>query len=142
VALLVATALPDFADFVLHVRICRVPCEQYTHAFPAVLLLAVAMAALAWVLWHSRVTALLTGAMVLMHPVADLVTGRKPFWLGGPPVGLFLYRFPEADFAMESVLIILAWALLRRSQGAPRWAVHPMTLCALVMAQAAYDFLQ
>lgn len=142
VALLVATVLPDLADFVLRARICRVPCEEYTHAFPAVLLLAVAMAALAWVLWHSRVTALLTGAMVLMHDAADFVTGHKPFWLGGPPVGLDLYRLPAVDFALESAMMTLAWVMLRRSPGASRWAVHPVTLVALVTVQAVFDIWQ
>jgi len=143
VALVVAAMLPDLADFVLPKgRECRTPCEMYTHAFPAVLVLTVAMAALAWGIWHRRVTALLAGAMVLLHVVFDFATGFKPFWFGGPSEGFNLYRFQAVDFAIESAMMTLAWVILRRSPSAPRWAVHPVTLGVLVTIQAAFDIWQ
>ena len=142
-ALVVAAILPDLADFVLpQGRQCRTQCEMYTHAFPAVLVLTVAMAALAWGIWHRRVTALLAGAMVLLHVVFDFATGFKPFWFGGPSEGFNLYRFQAVDFAIESAMMTLAWVILRRSPSAPRWAVHPVTLGVLVTIQAAFDIWQ
>ena len=140
VALLVATMLPDFADFVLpQGNQCRTSCELYTHAVPAVLALALLMSVLAWQIWHRRITAGLAGALVVVHVGCDLLTGDKPFWLGGPPTGLGLYRFPAADFVVEATLGIIAWLVLRRSAEAPRWAAHPVTLLLLFALQAAFD---
>ncbi|CAN5914972.1 hypothetical protein BH11GEM1_BH11GEM1_00420 [soil metagenome] len=143
VALLVATILPDLADFVLpQGNQCRTSCELYTHAVPAVLVLAVLMSALAWEIWHRKVTAVLAGGLVVLHVACDLLTGFKPFWLGGPPTGLGLYRFQLADFALEATMSALGWLVLRRSAEAPRWAVHPVTLLALLTMQAAFDLWQ
>ena len=143
VALLVATILPDLADFVLpQGNQCRTSCELYTHAVPAVLVLAALMSALAWEIWHRRITALLAGGLVVLHVACDLLTGFKPFWLGGPPTGLGLYRYQGADFVVEAVMSIIGWVVLRRSAEAPRWAVHPLTLVALLAIQAAFDLWQ
>ena len=139
-ALLVATMLPDLADFVLpHGNQCRTSCELYTHAIPAVLVLAGLMSALAWEIWHRRTTAVLAGGLVVLHVACDLLTGFKPFWLGGPPTGLALYRYQGADFAMEALMVVVAWVVLRRSDAPPRWAVHPLTLVTLLLAQASFD---
>ncbi len=141
VALLVATALPDLADFVLpQGDRCRAACVMYTHAFPAVLVLAAAMAALSWGIWHRRITALLAGALVVVHVLCDFFTGFKPFWAGGQPTGLDLYRFAYADFGVECALMTAGWLLLRRSPNAPRWAVHPLTLVMLWVLQGIFDF--
>ena len=143
VALLVASILPDLADFVLpQGNQCRTSCELYTHAVPAVLVLGALMSALAWEIWHRRVTAVLAGGLVVLHVACDLLTGFKPFWLGGPPTGLELYRFPVADFALEATLSTVGWLVLRRSAQAPRWAVHPVTLLVLLTIQAAFDLWQ
>ena len=140
VALLVAAILPDLADFVLpQGNQCRTACGMYTHAFPAVLVLAAAMTALAWGIWHRRATASLAGAMVLMHVAFDFVTGNKPFWLGGPATGLSLFRFPALDFALEATMMTIAWVILRRSPNAPRWAIHPVTLGVLIVTQAVFN---
>ncbi|MBC7673628.1 MAG: hypothetical protein H7247_14510 [Polaromonas sp.] len=143
VALLVATILPDLADFVLPQGTqCRTSCELYTHAVPAVLVLAALMSALAWEIWHRRITALLAGGLVVLHVACDFLTGFKPFWLGGPPTGLALYRYQGADFAVEAAMSTIGWVVLRRSAEAPRWAVHPVMLMALLAIQAAFDFWQ
>ena len=56
-ALVVASLVPDLADFILpQGDQCRTSCELYTHAFPAVLVLAAAMAGIAWGVWHRRIT--------------------------------------------------------------------------------------
>ena len=140
VALVVATMLPDLADFVLpQGNQCRTTCGMYTHAFPAVVVLAAAMSALAWGVWHRRITAMLAGAMVILHVVSDFATGYKPFWLGGPPTGLSLYRFGTADFFVESAMMTVGFLILRRSPKPPRVATHPLTLVFLVAAQGAFD---
>ena len=143
VALLVATILPDLADFVLpQGNQCRSSCELYTHAVPAVLVLAALMSALVWEIWHRRVTAVLAGALVVLHVACDFLTGFKPFWLGGPPTGLGLYRFPVADFGLEATMSAVGWLVLRRSAEAPRWAAHPVMLLTLLTVQAVFDLWQ
>lgn len=140
VALLVASILPDLADFVLpQGNQCRTSCGLYTHAVPAILVLAIAASALAWAIWHRRATALLVGALVCVHALFDLTTGFKPFWFGGPPVGLGLYRFEWLDFAVETAMVMTGWFVLRRSKDAPRLAITYPALFALIALQAAFD---
>ena len=132
--------LPDFADFILpQGNQCRTACGMYTHAFPAVLVLAAAMSTLTWAIWHRRITTWLAGLLVVTHVAFDFATGYKPFWLGGPQTGLSLYRFGLADFVIESIMMTLGWFLLRRSPNAPWWAVHPVTLALLIAAQGTFD---
>ena len=140
VALLLASVLPDLADFVLpQGNKCRTSCGLFTHAFPAFLVLAAAAATLAWFIWHRRATALLVGAMVILHIVFDFWTGDKPLWFGGPPVGLTMYRYQAADFVLESAMVVAGWLVLRRSPGAPRLAVKYTTLFLLIFAQGTFD---
>jgi len=140
VPLLLASIVPDLADFVLpQGDQCRTACGLYTHAFPAVIVLAVAVAWLAWQIWHRQTTALLSGAMVLLHVAGDLITGDKPFWPGGMNLGFGLYRVQAADFVLETALVIAGWYLLRRTANAPKFAVHPATLATLIAAQAGFD---
>lgn len=140
VALLVASILPDLADFVLpQGNQCRVQCGLYTHAFPAILVLAAAASGLAWAIWHRRETALLVAVLVILHVLFDLLTGFKPFWPGGPPVGLAWYRFHKLDFVVESAMVIAGWIVLRRTKGAPRLAITYPALLTLIALQAAFD---
>jgi hypothetical protein len=139
-ALVVASLVPDLADFVLPKGDqCRTTCELYTHAFPAVLVLAAAMAAMAWGIWHRRITTELAGALVVVHVLCDTLTGYKKFWVGGPDMGLSLYDHEGADFVLEASIMTAAWVLLRRTPNAPRWATHPMSLVVLLLAQATFD---
>lgn len=139
-ALLVASIIPDLADFALpQGDECRTSCELYTHAMPAVFVLAGAAAVLAWQIFHRRSTAFLVAGLVVLHVAMDLVTGFKPYWPGGPPLGLKLYDFPRADFALELVLVVAGWVTLRRSADPPRAAVHPVTLALLITVQAGMD---
>jgi hypothetical protein len=140
VALLVASILPDLADFVLpQGNQCRISCGLYTHAFPAILVLALLASGLAWAIWHRRATALLVGALVCTHALFDLTTGFKPFWLGGPAIGLGLYRFQLLDFVVESMLVIVGWVMLRRSKDAPRLAITYTALITMLALQGAFD---
>lgn len=139
--LLVATLIPDLADFALpQGDRCRTACALYTHAVPAVFVLAAAAAVLSWYVFHRRATTNLVAALVLAHVASDLVTGYKPYWPGGPKLGLQLYAHPVTDFAVEAALMTVAWAVLRRTPDAPRAAVHPVTLMLLLTVQAAYGY--
>ena len=138
--LLVATIVPDLADFALpQGDKCRTSCELYTHAMPAVFVLAIAAAFLTWEIYHRRVTSYLVAALVVVHVAMDLVTGSKPYWPGGPNLGMHLYNRPLADFALEASLVVLAWITLRRTKDAPRAAVHPAALLVLLTLQAGMD---
>jgi hypothetical protein len=138
--LLVASIIPDLADFALpQGDQCRTSCELYTHAMPAVFVLAAAAGVLAWEIYHRRATTNLVIGLVLLHVVMDLVTGFKPYWPGGPNLGLHLYTRPPADFALEAVLVVIGWIVLRRTPSAPRAAVHPAARVVLLAAQAGMD---
>src|SRR4051794_34635895 len=140
VALLVATMLPDLADFALpQGDRCRGNCGLYTHAFPAFLVLAATAAAFAWFIWHRRAAAILAALLVLSHIALDLLTGYKQFWIGGPETGAVLYHHPLVDFAIETTMMIVAWMILRRTARAPRHAVRVVTLVLLIGVQAAFD---
>jgi hypothetical protein len=71
--------------------------------------------------------------------MCDTLTGYKKFWVGGPDMGLSLYDHEIVDFTVETTLMVIAWALLRRTPNAPRWATHPLTLIVLVLLQGAFD---
>lgn len=138
--LLVASIIPDLADFALpQGNQCRTTCGMYTHAVPAVFLLAAAAALLAWEIYHRRATSMLVAGLVLLHVVMDLVTGHKPYWPGGPPLGLSLYSHPVADWSLEVLLATIGWATLRRSPAPPRAAVHAATLVGLIGLQTGMD---
>lgn len=140
VPLLVASIIPDLADFVLpQGDQCRTACVMYTHAMPAVFVLAAGAAFLAWEIFHRRSTAFLVAGLVVLHVAMDLVTGHKAYWPGGPELGLALYDRQLADFALESGLMVFAWATLRRTPDAPRAAVHPAALVLLLALQGGMD---
>lgn len=138
--LLVASVIPDLADFALpQGDQCRTSCELYTHAMPAVFVLAAAAAVLAWEIYHRRVTSNLVAALVVLHVAMDLITGSKPYWPGGPNLGAHLYTRPVLDFALEAVLVVVGWTALRRADDPPRAAVHPAALVLLLALQAGMD---
>jgi hypothetical protein len=140
VALLVASILPDLADFVLpQGNQCRTACGMYTHAFPAFLVLGAAASALAWFIWHRRATAVLVFVMVVLHVALDFFTGHKPFWYGGPPMGLSLFDHHVLDFAIEAAMGTAGWWLLRRTAAPPRLAISVAALAVLLALQAGFD---
>ena len=138
--LLVASIIPDLADFALpQGDQCRTSCELYTHAMPAVFILAAAAGVLSWEIYHRRATTNLVVALVLLHVAMDLLTGFKPYWPGGPSLGLSLYHRPAVDFALEASLAVTGWVILRRTPGAPRAAVHWLALLGLLGLQGGMD---
>jgi hypothetical protein len=108
------------------------------HSLPlvAVGVLATALVAGLLAMRHgSRVerAALLGGAAYASHWPADLFTGLKPTWPGGPIVGLEWYAFPGRDLALETVVVVVGWWLWRRSlprrgEAGLEWALLGMLL--------------
>lgn len=137
VLLLAATMLPDL------LRLALMPLglgfqrlNLYSHALPWSIGLAVGAGAVVWAVWRDRVSALVIGSVVLSHVVLDLISGRKPLWMGGP-AGLDLQRFQQLEFAIEGLLLFLGWRMLRRR--APQLAItRRVVLAALLAGHAVY----
>ena len=114
VAVLAAQA-PDWVEVICAGLGARASAQLWSHAFPFVLLGAAAAAILVRLRTRSPGAALATFAVYLSHPLADLVTGYKPLWLGGPPLGLWFIDRPVSDFVVQSSLCVLGWLVYRRS---------------------------
>jgi zinc transporter ZupT len=137
--LLPASIAPDLLDIAYAVVGFCSPVGLYSHSVPAVALLGLAVAGAAYMATGSRSTALAAGALVYLHLPADLITGYKYFWPGGPLIGLDLYRRPVLDFVLETPIALGGWWLLRRGARAPRWATAATAAGALVLVQAVFD---
>ena len=74
----------------------------------------------------------------LSHWPADFLTGIKPTWPGGPDVGLNLYSSPGFDLAMESVLVVIAWTLYRRTVNPKRIGRSVLVPVLLIAAQCLF----
>src|SRR5688500_10813 len=110
-----------------------------THSIVAVLVGA-ALAGLVYAAFR-RPGARLIAVAWLLHWPADLLTGRKPMYLGEPLVGLDLYNLPLADFVLESAVVAIGSAMYARRL-APRAAqrrVVVMLGAALILLQGAAD---
>lgn len=137
--LLGAAMAPDVVDALFVVaRQCN-PHGLYSHTIPAAALLAVVVGALAYYFTDQRATGVLCAVLVLAHLPPDFITGRKLFWPGAELMGLRLYDYPVADFALEAALVIFGWWLLRRKPWAPRWATARATLVYLLVFQVAVE---
>lgn len=108
----------------------------YSHAFPWSVALAAGAGAVVWAIWRDRVWALVIAAVVLSHIALDVISGRKPLWIGGP-TGLDLQRFQQLEFAIEGLLLFVGWRTLRRR--APHRAItRRVVLAALLAGHAVY----
>ncbi len=137
--LIVAAMAPDIADFGLAaLGICN-PDGGYTHSLAAVAATALALGAAAF--WRSgrRRTALVIGALVVSHLLADYLTGTKALWVGGPVFGLNLYRWPVVDLALEAAVVSAGWWAGRRWGQLPRWAGSRLVLATLLSFQFVID---
>ena len=131
----------DWVEFVAYSRTPDVPRELYSHAFPFVVIGAGAAALAVWLWKRSARAGAIAMALYLSHPLMDYVTGFKPLWLGGPPVGLgFIYR-PMADFVTQGLVCAVGVAIycqsLPRARRRQIAAVAPLAL--LLALQAASD---
>jgi hypothetical protein len=137
--LLGASMAPDVVDALFVVaRICN-PYGLYSHTLPAAALIAAGTGAIAWLASDRRVTGVLAAMLVLAHLPPDYLTGRKLFWPGGELLGLRLYEYPLADFAVEALIVIVGWWLVRSRRPAPRWATGWPALLALLLVQGGLD---
>lgn len=138
-ALLIAAFFPDIIDFVtaaLHI------CGQnglYSHSLPAIAIESVVLGAGAAIWRRSPAAGAMAVAMVVLHLAADYITGQKVLWAGGPVVGLNLYGYPAADFAVESVVTFIGWRMLRASPAREPWSAAARLLVLVLAAQAAMD---
>ena len=105
----------DWVELVVHQITPRSMPDVYSHAFPFVLMPAILIAAAVWAWKRSLAAATATLAVYLSHPIADLATGVKPLWLGGPQIGLGLIHEPLADLAVQSVLCAACALIYSRS---------------------------
>lgn len=137
--LLGASIAPDVVDALFVIaRSCN-PYGLYSHTLPAAALIAAVAGAIAYFATDRRATGVLCAAMVLAHLPLDYITGRKLFWPGGELLGLRLYEYPLADFALESLIVLGGWWLVRSRRAAPRWATGWLALVALLLVQGALD---
>ncbi|MFL5617061.1 MAG: hypothetical protein ACJ79A_01550 [Gemmatimonadaceae bacterium] len=141
IALLVLAAFgPDWLELLsMMLPIKREATAVLTHSIAAVLIgggLAAALYAAA-----RRPGAGTIFLAWLLHWPADLLTGRKPLLFGEPSIGLGLYSFPAADFALESVVVVIGCALYARAFP-PRGELRRVIVilgAALITVQAAVD---
>lgn len=138
-----AAQAPDWVELIFGARGTRASAELWSHAFPFVLVGAGAAAIFVRLWTRSSSLALVTFAVYLSHPLADLVTGYKPLWLGGPPVGLQFIDRPVPDFLVRGSLCIAGWLLYRRSlpPHVRRRVIAAAPLVTLLVVQAASDFV-
>ena len=137
--LLVASFVPDVLDVAFAVGgVCN-RYGLYSHSLPAIAVVALLLAVLAYLATRSAGVAAVVGAVALLHVPADYLTGEKIAWPHGPLLGLFLYRWPLADFLVEVPFIVAGWWLVRRAGAAPRWMTARSALLVLLATQAALD---
>lgn len=138
-AIAVAALVPDLVDFATAVlRIC-VEKGLYSHSLPAIAVEVVVLGG-ATALWRrSPAAGAVVAAMIVLHLVADFITGEKLLWAGGPVIGLNLYDYPIADFVLEAVVTYTGWRMLRSSPMRDVRAAAPVALVLLLAGQAALD---
>jgi LexA-binding, inner membrane-associated putative hydrolase len=138
-ALAIAAVFPDIIDFTTAAfRVCGAS-GLYSHSLPAIAIEAVVLGGAAALLMRSGAAGAAIAAMVVLHLVADYITGLKLLWPGGPVIGLNLYAHPVADFALEAVVTFTGWRMLRASPARDRWSAAPTMLALLLAGQAALD---
>lgn len=137
--LLAAAVAPDLVDAVLALgKYCN-PDGVFSHSLPAVTALAVLFGAGAYLHTRNVRTALIVAGVVMLHLVADFITGTKRLWIGGPVVGLYIYRWSWLDFLVEVPVIVGGWWMLRRARFNPKIAVSGLALAAMLAVQASMD---
>lgn len=140
---LVAAAFgPDWVELFLGLLKGRTTGELYSHFIPGVLLGACA-AALCYEIAFRRRGGRWVAIAWLSHWPADFLTAHKPLIdPGGRLIGLDFYDLPIADFALESVLVVVcAWLYTRRftpEYWQRRWIAA--AAMSLVLIQSVLDY--
>jgi hypothetical protein len=146
--LVLAVQGPDWGDSVVQLfRLAAVDPGWSPHGLLPVAAGALGVAALAARLAPAAARtrpALLAAGAYASHWLCDAVTAYKPTWPHGPMVGLYLYRRPAVDFALETAVVVAGWVLWRGSlpsddedgDGGAARAVSALLVVALVALQA------
>jgi hypothetical protein len=117
--LVLAAQGPDWVEAALRFGPAARSAELWSHGAVGVAVGAAAVAVLAALVTRSSAAPVLGALLYASHLPADLVTGFKPVWAGGPWLGRALYARPVHDFLLESALVVLAWLVYRRALAAP-----------------------
>lgn len=124
-------------------RLCLVPWgvglrsrNDYSHALPWSVGLAAGAGLVAWAVRRDRAMAGVIALVVLSHIALDMLSGRKPLWIGGPN-GLNLQRFEPLEFLIEGTLLSVGWYLLRRREPLHA-AARRIVLGALLLGEVGY----
>jgi hypothetical protein len=140
--LVIASQLPDWTDagFCLAGVRPSVP-GILSHSIPAIAALAVAAAIAYAAAARDMSGMLLVAAVVVSHAIGDYFTGIKPTWIGGPMIGLQLYKKPFVDFVVESIVVLGGWVIYRRSLPPDRRSIEPVftLLGVLLVVQIGAD---
>ena len=140
-ALTIAPVTADLGAGVLNV-LGLDPHQSWTHTLPAAAgwTLAVGVFGAAW---RGSRTGLLLGALAATHLPLDYVTGTLPLWRNGPSVGLFLCRYPFADYGVEVGMSLVAWFLYVGTlpEGAPRRWLAVLIFPMMAALQVVFSFV-
>lgn len=136
--LVVATMAPDLLRAALAATGMPMGLTtRYSHLLPWSACLALALGAIALVLFRSAAAGMVTIAVVMSHIALDAVSGVKVLWDGGPP-GLNVQHYQQLEFAIEAVLCWFGWRLMRRSPS-PTWLSRRSVLASLLVFEAAFQ---
>jgi len=143
IALLVPIAFaPDWIDSFSHV--VHRANSNLSHSLPSVAIGATLCGLLYWLWSRNAGDALVVSLAYASHWPADLITGVKPTWPGGPMVGFALYSRPGWDLLVESVLVVLCWLVYRRSlpTESRRRSIGWLMPLGLIGMQVVFEALQ
>lgn len=138
-ALLLASQWPDWVQLALQ-ALGAWNAELYSHSIPAIIGGSLLFSLIFLRHTGDMRSSFLVAAVYLTHPLLDLITGKKPLWPGGPPIGENWYDHPAKDFLLEALLLCAAWmvyrsVLDRRRNASLLWGM----LAALLACQALLD---
>ena len=144
-AVLVPVAFaPDWIEWFLQFR--PVSARMESHGLLSIAIGSVVTAVVYWLGSRNPRDALAIALLYVSHWFADLVTGLKPTWPGGPNVGLLLYNHPLADVVVESlVILIAAWRyrqMLSRVTPARRYLASALLAGGLIGMQIGFVLIQ
>ena len=135
---------PDWIEWVLQFRPTSARMES--HGLISIAIGATVAALVYWLGSRRPGDAIAIALLYVSHWFADLITGLKPTWPGGPDVGLLLYNHPFADVAVESlVIIIAAWRyqqMLSRATPARRYLASALLAGGLIGMQIGFILIQ
>lgn len=135
---------PDWIEWFLAFKTpgARMP----SHGLISIAIGAMATALVYWLGSRRPGDALALALLYVSHWFADLITGLKPTWPGGPDIGLVLYNQPVADIIVESILILIAaWRYQRslsRATFGQRYLASALVAGGLIGMQIGFVLIQ